>query len=148
MHHKPNLEHLALTRRDFLCRCGMGMGAVSFASLFGGFNLVGSAQASEGLTSPLAPRQPHFPAKAKRVIHIFANGGPSHVDTFDPKPSLAKLHGKPLPMDNLKTERRTGSAFKSPYTFKACGQSGIEVSELFPHVAEHIDDICVVRSMH
>src|SRR2546423_11510528 len=72
MHHKPNLEHLALTRRDFLCRCGMGMGAVSFASLFGGVNLAGSAQASEGLTNPLAPKQPQFPAKAQRGIPIFA----------------------------------------------------------------------------
>ena len=114
MHHKPNLEHLALTRRDFLCRCGMGMGAVSFASLFGGFNLAGSAHASEGLTNPLAPKQPQFPAKAKRVIHIFANGGPSHVDTFDPKPALAKYAGKPLPIENLRTERKTGAAFPSP----------------------------------
>src|SRR5689334_7264139 len=148
MHHKPNLEHLALTRRDFLCRCGMGMGAVSFASLFSGFNLVGSAQASEGLTSPLAPKQPHFPAKAKRVIHIFANGGPSHVDTFDPKPSLAKYTGKALPMENLPTERKTGAAFPSPFKFKKYGQSGIEVSDLFPKVAESIDDIAVVRSMY
>src|SRR5437899_3490358 len=148
MQHKPNLEHLALTRRDFLCRCGMGMGAVSFASIFGGFNLVGSAQASEGLTSPLAPRQPHFPAKAKRVIHIFANGGPSHVDTFDPKPALAKYAGKLLPMENLRTERKTGAAFPSPYKFQKYGKSGIEVSEIFSHVAESIDEICVVRSMH
>src|SRR2546429_9313013 len=98
MHHKPNLEHLALTRRDFLCRCGMGMGAVSFASLFGGVNLGGSAQASEGLTNPLAPKQPQFPAKAKRVIHIFANGGPSPGGTFDPKPALAKKDGQTLPI--------------------------------------------------
>src|SRR5207237_3078234 len=111
---------------------------------------IGSARAADAAisTSPLAPRNPHFPAKAKRVIHIFANGGPSHVDTFDPKPMLAKLHGKPLPMDNLKTERRTGSAFQSPYKFQKYGQSGIEVSELFPHVSEHIDDMCVIRSMH
>src|SRR5438045_6952356 len=148
MHHKPNLEHLALTRRDFLCRCGMGMGSVSFASLFGGFNLVGSAQASEGLTNPLAPKQPQFAAKAKRVIHIFANGGPSHVDTFDPKPLLAKYAGKPLPRENLRTERRTGAAFPSPFKFQKYGRSGIEVSELFPHVAECIDDIAVIRSMH
>jgi len=106
--------------------------------------------APEGVSanSPLAPRNPHFAAKAKRVIHIFANGGPSHVDTFDPKPALVRLHGKPLPMDNLPTERRTGAAFQSPYQFKKYGQSGIEVSELFPHVAEHIDDMAVIRSMH
>src|SRR5213083_1990227 len=102
-HHALNPEHLALTRREFLGRCGMGMGAVSLASLFGGFGLLNSAQATDGLTNPLAPKQPHFTGKAKRVIHIFANGGPSHVDTFDPKPALARLHGQPLPMDNLKT---------------------------------------------
>src|SRR5436190_3941467 len=146
-HHKPELEHLALTRREFLCRCGMGMGAVSFAGLFGGFDLAGSAQATEGLTNPLAPRQPHFPGKAKRVIHIFANGGASHVDTFDPKPALDKYAGKALPIENLKTERRTGAAFQSPFKFKKYGQSGIEVSEIFSHVAEHIDDIAVIRSM-
>jgi hypothetical protein len=110
--------------------------------------LMGAGAESVSANSPLAPRAPHFAAKAKRVIHIFANGGPSHVDTFDPKPALARLHGKPLPMDNLPTERRTGAAFQSPFQFKKYGQSGIEVSELFPHVAEHIDDIAVIRSMH
>jgi hypothetical protein len=110
--------------------------------------LMGAAAESVSANSPLAPRAPHFAAKAKRVIHIFANGGPSHVDTFDPKPALARLHGKPLPMDNLPTERRTGAAFQSPFQFKKYGQSGIEVSELFPNVAEHIDDIAVIRSMH
>src|SRR5882724_4874431 len=147
-HHALNPEHLALTRREFLCRCGLGMGAVSLASVFGGFEFLNSAQASEGFTNPLAPKQPHFPAKAKHVIHIFANGGPSHVDTFDPKPALEKYAGKPLPMENLKTERKTGAAFPSPYQFKRYGQSGIEVSEIFSHVGECIDDIAVIRSMH
>jgi hypothetical protein len=96
--------------------------------------------------SPLAPRGPHFPAKAKRVIHLFMNGGPSHVDTFDPKPALAKYAGQALPMPNLRTERRTGAAFPSPFTFQRYGKSGIEVSELFAHVAESIDDIAVIRS--
>ncbi|MBI3851322.1 MAG: DUF1501 domain-containing protein [Verrucomicrobia bacterium] len=146
-HHKPNLEHLALTRRDFLHRCGMGMGALSLASLFGGFPTP-SAHAADFGTSPLAPKTPQFPAKAKRVIHIFANGGPSHVDTFDPKPALEKYVGKLLPMENLKTERKTGAGFPSPYQFNKYGQSGIEVSELFPTVAESIDDIAVIRSMH
>src|SRR2546428_726521 len=147
-HHAPNLEHLALTRREFLCRCGLGMGAVSLASVFGGFGFLNSAQASEGFTNPLVPKQPHFPAKAKQIIHIFANGGPSHVDTFDPKPALAKYAGKALPMENLRTERKTGAAFPSPFKFKKYGQSGLEVSEIFPHVAESIDEIAVIRSMH
>jgi hypothetical protein len=125
-HHGPNFEHLALTRREFLTRCGMGMGAVSLAGLFGG--LLGSptaAVANEGFVNPLTPKAPHFPAKAKHIIHIFANGGPSHVDTFDPKPALQKYAGKPLPMDNLRTERRTGAAFASPFKFKKYGKSGI-----------------------
>ena len=125
----------------------MGMGALSLASLFGtGFSP--SARASEGLINPLTPKQPHFPGKAKRVIHIFANGGPSHVDTFDPKPSLEKYAGKLLPMENPKTERKTGAAYPSPFKFKKYGQSGIEVSELFSSVAESIDDLAVIRSMH
>ena len=84
----------------------MGMGALGVASFFGGIEaLTASTQAEGAYVSPLAPRQPHFPAKAKRIIHIFANGGPSHVDTFDPKPALEKYAGKLLPMENLKTER-------------------------------------------
>jgi len=146
-HHEPNLEHLTLTRRDFLRRCGMGMGALSLASLFGGFRTP-TARAAEFGMSPLTPKAPQFPAKARRVIHIFANGGPSHVDTFDPKPALEKYAGKLLPMENLRTERKTGAGFPSPYKFKKYGQSGIEVSELFPTVAESIDDIAVIRSMH
>src|SRR5256712_9351709 len=122
----------------------MGLGALSVASLFGNLGCLNSAQANEGFTNPLAAKQPHLPAKAKRVIHIFANGGPSHVDTFDPKPSLEKYSGKLLPMENLPTERKTGAAFPSPYKFKKYGKSGIEVSELFPHVAESIDEMCVI----
>jgi hypothetical protein len=105
----------------------------------------GSAQAA---VSPMAVKPPHFPGRAKHVIHIFCNGGPSHVDTFDPKPALEKFAGKELPTGNLKTERKTGAAFPSPFRFKQHGESGIEVSELFEHVAESIDDICVIRSMH
>jgi hypothetical protein len=145
-HHAPNPEHLALTRRDFLRRCGMGMGAIGLADLLSTLGCVNTARA-ENYISPLLPKAPQFPGKAKRVIHIFANGGPSHVDTFDPKPALEKYAGKLLPAENLATERKTGAAFPSPFKFKKYGQSGIEVSELFSHVAENIDDICVIRSM-
>jgi hypothetical protein len=147
-HHRPRLTDLFLTRRDFLHRCGVGFGMLGLANLMGPQALASEHAAEAGVESPLSPKAPPLPARAKRVIHIFANGGPSHVDTFDPKPALERLHGQPLPMDNLKTERRTGAAFKSPFKFKKYGQSGIEVSELFPHVAEHIDDIAVIRSMH
>jgi Protein of unknown function (DUF1501) len=145
-HHRMRFQDRFLTRRDFLTRCGMGFGIVSLA------NLLTPALMAAGPTatslSPLAPRSPQFPARAKRVLHIFANGGPSHVDTFDPKPELERLHGKPLPMDNLKTERKTGAAFKSPFKFSKHGASGIEVSDLFPKVAGHVDDLAIIRSMH
>src|SRR5579871_5124692 len=102
-HHAPNPEHLALTRRDFLRRCGMGMGALGLAGLLGNLGFSNLASAAESYSSPLAPKPPQFPARAKRVIHIFANGGPSHVDTFDPKPALEKYAGRLLPMENLAT---------------------------------------------
>ena len=144
-HHKPQLDDAFLTRREFLGRCGMGMGALSLATFFGG---VQAHAETGGYVSPLTPKPSQFPARAKHVIHIFANGGPSHVDTFDPKPALEKFAGKPLPMENLKTERKTGAAFPSPYRFRKYGQSGIEVSEIFSHVGGCMDDIAVIRSMH
>ena len=129
-----------LNRRMMLERSAMGMGALALGSM------LQSADASEA--NPLAVRKPHFAAKAKRVIHLFMNGGPSHVDTFDPKPSLEKYAGKALPVDNPKTERKTGAAFPSPFKFQKYGQSGIEVSELFAKTAQHVDDMCIIRSMH
>jgi hypothetical protein len=102
--------------------------------------------------SPLSECEPHFPARVKRVIHLFMNGGPSQMDTFDPKPELNRLDGKPLPDSVRKklqpTQRnRVGSVFGSPFKFRRHGQSGLEISELFPHVARHADDLCVIRSM-
>ncbi len=97
---------------------------------------------------PLAPRSPHFPAKAKHVIHIYLNGGPSQVDTFDPKPLLKKYEGQTLPTGNLTTERKTGYALPSPFEFRKYGQSGLEISEIFAKTAAHADDLCVIRSMH
>jgi hypothetical protein len=100
-----------------------------------------------GLAGPLTARKPQFPGKAKRVIHIFANGGPSQMDTFDPKPALQKYAGQPLPV-HLRTERKTGTALPSPFEFRKYGQSGIEVSDVFAKVGQHVDDMCVIRSMH
>src|SRR6202000_1417118 len=137
-----------LSRREMLTRCGVGMGLLGLTQLMGDAGLlVPHAQAADGV-EPLAPKKPHFPGKAKRVIHIFANGGPSQVDTFDPKPALDKYAGKALPTTNLRTERRTGAAFPSPFKFQKYGKSGLEISELFANTAKHIDDICVVRSMY
>lgn len=138
----------SLSRREMLARCGVGMGLLGLTQLMGETGLlVPRATAAEGL-NPLAPKKPHFPGKAKRVIHIFANGGPSQVDTFDPKPALDKYAGKSLPTTNLRTERRTGAAFPSPFKFQKHGKSGLEISELFANTAKHADDICVIRSMH
>lgn len=123
------------------------MGAVSLAAMFGEASLLlPSAHAAESI-NPLSPKTPQFPGSAKRVVHFFLNGGPSHVDSFDPKPALEKYSGKPLPGEYIKTERKTGAAFPSPFKFKKYGQSGIEVSDLFPNIGSCIDEIAVIRSM-
>jgi Protein of unknown function (DUF1501) len=147
-HHPPRLADLFLTRRDLLRRGGMGFGLLGLAGVLAADGLLApAARAAE--VSPLAPKQPHFPARAKRVVHLFMNGGPSHVDTFDPKPLLDTYHGKPLPAPTLRTERKTSGALRSPFKFQKYGQSGIEVSELFARTAAACaDDLCVIRSVH
>jgi hypothetical protein len=130
---------MTTTRRELLKRCTLGMGAWALADLLG--------QASAQEADPLAPKRPPLPARAKRMIHIFPNGGASHVDTFDPKPALFKYAGKPLPTANLKTERKTGAAYPSPFAFRRSGESGLEISEVFAKTARHADRLCVVRSM-
>src|SRR5207248_10351096 len=97
--------------------------------------------------NPLAPKKPHIAPRAKRVIHVFANGGPSHLDTFDPKPALVKYKGKMLPNPNPATERKTGAAFPSPFKFEKRGHSGLEVSEIFAKPRPHADEPRVIRSM-
>ncbi len=131
-----------LTRREMLEQCGIGMGAIALSQLLG---RIAFAQ-DKGYANPLARKSPPFPAKVKRVIHLFMNGGPSQVDTFDPKPMLDKYDGQPLPI-HLKTERKTGAGFASPWKFQKHGQSGIDVSELYPNLAKHVDELCVIRSM-
>jgi len=134
-----------VTRRDALCRIGNGFGMLAFASLVGeSLAAAGASVTQDGATDI---RKLDHPARAKRVIFLFMNGGLSQVDSFDPKPMLEKYHGQPLPGGEVATERKTGALMKSPFTFKKYGQSGIDVSELFPHVGECIDDICVIRSV-
>src|SRR5437868_6791854 len=128
------------TRRQLLQRTGTGLGILGLAAILD--------QEAKGSVNPLAPKVAHFPAKAKHVIHLFMNGGPSQVDTFDPKPALSKHNGKKPSAAGLKTERSTGGLMESPFKFAKHGKSGIEVSEIFPHVAKCVDDLCVVRSMH
>src|SRR5687768_15511911 len=130
---------MPLTRREFLRRSGVGIGRLGLAGLLAPSRKLAGANA-------VTTRVPHFAPKAKRVIHFFLNGGPSHVDTFDPKPALLKHAGQPLPQTFL-TERKTGAAFPSPFKFQPYGESGIEVSELFAKTAEHIDHIAVIHSM-
>ena len=125
---------MTMTRRQLLSTMGAGFGMAGLQAAV--------------VQNPLTPKAPHFPAKAKRVVYLFLNGGPSQVDTFDPKPMLDKHHGKPAPSGNLKTERKTGNLMRSPFTFRHCGKSGIEVSEIFPRIGSLIDDMCVIRSMY
>jgi hypothetical protein len=131
------------SRREMLCRAGTGLGVLGLAAL------CAEEQSAKAAVDPLAPRKPHFKAKARQVVHLFMNGGPSQVDTFDPKPMLERYHGKPLKGPNLRTERKTAGALRSPYPFKKYGKCGLEVSDLFARTAiDHADDLCVIRSMH
>ncbi len=136
----------SLTRREALRRMGAGFGMVGLASVLDS-PLSAATDAGNLIPNALESREPHFQPRAKHVIFLFLNGGLSQVDTFDPKPMLQKFHGQPYPGQTIETEQKTGNLMKSPFNFKKCGQSGIEVSEIFPHVAECIDDICVVRSV-
>ncbi len=138
--HLPSSADFFATRRQFLNRFGMGFGALSLAGLLGSQN-ASTAQAAGSALSPLLPKSPHFPGKAKRVIHIFSQGGPSHIDTWDPKPSLAKYAGQDV-------KEIGGVPLPTQFKFTKSGQSGVEVSEIFPKIGESIDDIAVIRSMN
>ena len=136
-----------MSRRGFLSRAANGFGMIAFAAL--------SAESSRGAelniplaNNPLSPKPPQFSAKAKRVIFLYMDGGPSQVDTFDPKPRLTKEHGKPFGMKMEPTQfNNRGNTLGSPWAFRKHGQSGIPVSDLFPNMARHVDDMAVVRSM-
>ncbi len=141
-----SLCDLPLTRRDMLRRSGTGLGLLGLAALLRDAN---PASGEIDPRNPLAVRPTHFPAKVKHVIHIYLNGGPSQVDTFDPKPLLKRYEGRMLPAGNLTTERPTGFALPTPFRFRRYGQSGLEISEIFDHTASaHADDLCIIRSMH
>ncbi|MEP6756603.1 MAG: DUF1501 domain-containing protein, partial [Chthonomonadales bacterium] len=130
------------TRRQALQGAFAGFGSLGLAAVLG-------QESHAGVNpDPLFPKAPQFLPKAKRVIFLFMSGGPSHVDTFDPKPRLKTDNGKPLPFAKPSLERtKTGNLLQSPWQFKKYGQSGIEVSELFPHLATKVDELCVIRSM-
>lgn len=137
---------ITLTRRDCLQRSACGFGQIALTSLAAEEANAGS---SNPVSSPLSPKSPHFPSRAKRVVFLFMHGGISHVDSFDPKPKLAQMNGQPLPIAKPKFEfAPTGNLLASPWKFQKYGQSGIEVSDLFPKIGSCIDDICVIRSMN
>ncbi|MDA1314118.1 MAG: DUF1501 domain-containing protein [Acidobacteria bacterium] len=128
-----------MSRRALLRQSACGFGMLGLRGLL----------AAEEARNPLSPKQPHIRARAKRVIFLFMHGGPSHLDIYDPKPRLERDHGKPLPFARPLTfaEEQVGGLLKSPFAFKRHGQSGIPLSELFPNLANHVDEMCIVRSM-
>jgi hypothetical protein len=134
-------SHATWDRRRLLQQLGGGMGMIGAASAL-------TASARSALAKTDAAITPHFAPKAKRVIHLFMNGGPFQADLFDPKPSLQKYAGQKPAGADLLTERPTGGLLPSPFRFRPCGESGVPVSELLPQLSQHIDDICVIRSMH
>jgi hypothetical protein len=147
-----------LTRRALFTRIGGGFGALGLTSVLADAGLLTSAGIAQAAASgntegavpsnPLAPKSPHFPARARRVIFLFMNGGPSHVDTFDPKPALERHAGQDPPAALMTGRRKRGKIMPSPFAARPRGDSGIAVSDLFPHVASCIDEICVIRSMY
>ena len=132
-----------ISRRDMLAQCSTGFGLVALSGLLGGGKALAAAP-----PNPFAPRVPHLPPKVKSVIFCFMSGGVSHVDTFDPKPRLKKDHGKPMPVPVRPTMfNQNGNIMASPWEFRNHGQSGLPVSELFPHIGACADDLAVIRSM-
>ncbi len=133
----------SVSRRAMLQQSSVGFGSLALASMMGR-----ESQATDS-ARPLAAAPSHFPARAKRVIFLFMSGGPSQVDTFDPKPLLTRDDGKPLPFDKPRVQfNTTANLLKSPWEFKQYGESGLWVSDLFPHLAQRVDDLCMIHSMH
>ncbi len=140
------------SRRRILQTSAVGFGYLAMSAMLGheAHGQDGAGASREGTNpNPLAPKPPHFAPRAKRIVFLFMKGGPSHVDTFDPKPLLDRDHGKPPPFELPKVLfAAQGNLLKSPWKFKQYGESGLPVSALFPHVAQHVDDLCILRSVH
>ena len=136
--------HTPLTRRELLTRSAQGFGALAFTALWADR----ARSEDQRMLRSLEPRPPQFPPRARSVIFLYMDGGPSQVDTFDPKPRLEREHGKPFGMKMEPTQfNNNGNTLKSPWKFRRYGESGIPVSDLFPHVGQCADKLCVVRSM-
>src|SRR5260370_5473994 len=141
------------SRREFLFESGGGISGLALACLLDQDGLLAAEDACSSASSvanPLVARKPHFAPRAKSVISLFMSGGVSHVDTFDPKPALARYAGQPLTGKGEIVVRQgnPGPLMPTPFTFRKYGQSGIDVSEIFPHIASHVDELAVVRSMY
>ncbi len=144
---RPGRNHLS-SRREALKQSALGFGYLACAAMLNETSQA-ETQPHRSPTHPLAPRQPHLPPRAKRVIFLFMKGGPSQVDTFDFKPALQRDDGKALPFSKPRVQfAETGNLLRSPWKFRQYGESGIHVSDLFPHVAECVDDICILNSVH
>jgi hypothetical protein len=155
-------QHQSIARRYFFKDCGYGLGKIALSSMLANGLLSKSATAADPAMSddaaakrlgPFPPKKPHFPAKAKSVIHLFMAGAPSHLDLFDNKPELAKIEGKPLPPSVIGGQRyafiRPDAAVLGPqFKFAKHGKSELEISEKLPHLAKVADDICLIRSCH
>ena len=142
--HSMNLSLPGISRREMLWRCANGFGGLALSCLLA----EKQGLAADGSTNPLAPRVTHHQPKAKSVIFLFMDGGPSQMDTFDPKPRLQKESGQPIKMETPATVFNISKmVLGSPFSFKRFGQSGAAVSELFPHLATCVDDMAFVRSM-
>ena len=150
-HHCRNFRSTGTTRREMLRNTACGFGSVALAGLMADPAYAGMADDGEGNRnhgSTLASRPTHFPAKVKRVVYLYMDGGPSQIDTWDPKPLLEKEHGQPFKMKVEPTQfDNNGATMASPWKFRQYGESGIPVSDLFPHIAQHVDDFAVIRSM-
>ena len=139
------------SRRSMLQRCGMGLGMLGLAGVLNDEGLLAAGALADRSLNPMAARQPHFVPEAKRVIWLFINGGPSHIDTWDYKPALAKHHGRELEGFDKFTgffSEEVGALMKSPFEFSPRGESGKMVSELFPHLGEHVDKMAFIHSGH
>ena len=135
----------SMTRRELIRKAGMGVGALAFTDLM---QREAAAAAFASQKSPLAPQSAHAIAKAQSVIFLYMDGGVSQVDSFDPKPRLAKEHGLPPKFSvDATVFNNNGNLMASPWSFRRYGQSGIPISDLFPHIATCADDLCVLRSM-
>ena len=137
----PNSTPCGNTRREFLWQAGAG---------FAGLGLIDALTRDQAFAGELAAKPQHFPAKAKHCIFLFMNGGPSQVDTFDPKPDLTKWHGKKYsgPAEVGSNGRAIGHLTQTTFKFKNHGQSGLPISDIYPHLSAHADELCVIRSMH